>query len=121
MIKLHCSSTSKGQVLNASYDAHVCHKFVCYKVKVLKEKQAIEAWRAGIQNGNIVVVPIERIGSLYLAFPSSYSITLMDVCFTPCEARNIISKMHMWTMDITLTFEISGNLLQSLSMSWHLK
>ena len=86
MIELHHTSTSGSWVLDTGCGTHVCNI-----VQVLKTSRRMENGELDLIMGNKEIVPVKARGEVELSFNSGFSILLLNVCYSPLVARNIIS------------------------------
>ena len=99
MIELHQTSISKGWVLDTGCGTHICNM-----VQVLKGSRGLERGELDLIMGNREVVPVEAKGSVELSFRTGLSIVLINVCYSPCVARNIISLHALYDDGFSFKF-----------------
>ncbi|KAJ9551376.1 hypothetical protein OSB04_015421 [Centaurea solstitialis] len=86
MIELHSTSVSNSWVLDTGCGTHICSNS-----QGLKESRTLKHGELNLIMGNRMTAAITKIGDLELVLSSGLSIKLLDCCYSPEMARNIIS------------------------------
>ncbi|KAJ9548672.1 hypothetical protein OSB04_021215 [Centaurea solstitialis] len=86
MIELHSTSVSNSWVLDTGCGTHICSNF-----QGLKESRTLKHGELNLIMGNRMTAAVTKIGDLELVLSSGLSIKLLDCCYSPEMARNIIS------------------------------
>ncbi|KAJ9551584.1 hypothetical protein OSB04_015629 [Centaurea solstitialis] len=86
MIELHSTSVSNSWVLDTGCGTHIC-----FNSQGLKESRTLKHGELNLIMGNRMTAAVTKIGDLELVLSSGLSIKLLDCCYSPEMARNIIS------------------------------
>ncbi|KAJ9535962.1 hypothetical protein OSB04_un000872 [Centaurea solstitialis] len=86
MIELHSTSISNSWVLDTGCGTHICSNS-----QGLKESRTLKHGELNLIMGNRMTAAVTKIGDLELVLSSGLSIKLLDCCYSPEMARNIIS------------------------------
>ncbi|KAJ9549604.1 hypothetical protein OSB04_022147 [Centaurea solstitialis] len=86
MIERHSTSVSNSWVLDTGCGTHICSNS-----QGLKESRILKHGELNLIMGNRMTAAVTKIGDLELVLSSGLSIKLLDCCYSPEMARNIIS------------------------------
>ena len=100
MIELHSISSFDSWVLDTRCGSHICTN-----VQGLRESRKLKQGELDLIMGNKEIVAVERIGSYELTFPSGFSILLLNCCYSPYIARNIISFHALYDAGYDFSFD----------------
>ncbi|KAJ9551125.1 hypothetical protein OSB04_015170 [Centaurea solstitialis] len=100
MIELHSTSVSNSWVLDTGCGTHICSNF-----QGLKESRTLKHGELNLIMGNRMTTAVTKIGDLELVLSSGLSIKLLDCCYSPEMARNIISFYALYKDGFKFTFD----------------
>ncbi|KAJ9535405.1 hypothetical protein OSB04_un001481 [Centaurea solstitialis] len=95
MIELHSTSVSNSWVLETGCGTHICSN-----CQGLKDSRTLKHGELNLIMGNMMTATVTKIRDLELVLSSGLSIKLLDCCYSPEMARNIIS-FHALYKDAT--------------------
>ncbi|KAI3780382.1 hypothetical protein L2E82_10363 [Cichorium intybus] len=86
MIELHNTSTTNSWVLDTRCGTHICSD-----VQGLRRSKKLRHGELDLIMGNRHTAAVKRIGDYELVLSTGFSINLLDCCYSPEMAKNIIS------------------------------
>ncbi|KAI3505809.1 hypothetical protein L1887_28094 [Cichorium endivia] len=105
MIELHNTSTTNSWVLDTGCGTHICSN-----VQGLRRSKKLRHGELDLIMGNRHTAAVKRIGDYELMLSTGFSINLLDCCYSPEMARNIISFSALYRDGFDFGFD-NGNIL----------